>query len=304
MKISKTKKKNIIQNKNKCSLTEHSENDAIVYCQECKVYMCNKCEKLHSGFLKNHHLYNLDKNSNEIFTGMCTEANHSMNLVFYCQTHNQLCCAACIAKIKCKGIGQHKHCKVYYISKIKNRKKKKLQENITNLEELSNKLEPSINELKTIFIEINESKEKLKIEVQKVFTKIRNELNNREDVLFLEIDKIYKDYFFNEEFVKESEKLPDLAKICLEKGKIKENEWEDESKLSLLINNYINIENTIKDINLIYNKITMYNSNKEIEFEFNPKDDKMLEEIKKYGNIKRIDINMNPINPINVQMNL
>ena len=29
--------KNIIQNKNKCSLTEHSENDAIVYCRECKV---------------------------------------------------------------------------------------------------------------------------------------------------------------------------------------------------------------------------------------------------------------------------
>ena len=34
-----------MDNKNKkCSLVEHNENDAICFCQECKIYMCNKCE--------------------------------------------------------------------------------------------------------------------------------------------------------------------------------------------------------------------------------------------------------------------
>ena len=33
--------------KEKCSSKNHGEIDAITYCQECRIYMCNKCEKLH-----------------------------------------------------------------------------------------------------------------------------------------------------------------------------------------------------------------------------------------------------------------
>ena len=157
------------EDKKKCSLNEHNEIDAIIYCQECKVYMCKKCEKVHSGLLKNHHFYSLDKNINEIFTGLCTKPNHSMSLEYFCKTHNQLCCAACISKIRNKGNGEHKNCKVYDISKIKNKKKNILEQNIINLEELSNKLEPSIKELKTIFVKINEAKDNLKAKVQKNF---------------------------------------------------------------------------------------------------------------------------------------
>ena len=51
----------------KCSLPEHKEKDAIYYCQECKVYMCINCQKLHSGFLINHHQYKLDKDINDLF---------------------------------------------------------------------------------------------------------------------------------------------------------------------------------------------------------------------------------------------
>ena len=64
-----------------------------------------------------------------------------------------------------------------------------LEKNVKNLEELSSKLEPSIKELKNIFEIINERKEKLKKDIQNIFTKIRTELNNREDKLFEEIDK-------------------------------------------------------------------------------------------------------------------
>ena len=245
--------------------------------------MCKKCENVHSGLLKYHHFYSLDKDIKEIFTGLCTKPNHSMSLDYYCKTHNQLCCAACISKIRNKGNGKHKNCKVYDISKIKNKKKNILEKNITNLEELSNKLEPSITELKTIYEKINEAKENIKAKVQKIFTKIRNEINDREDKLFLEIDKKFQELFFNEEFVKESEKLPNLVKLSLEKGKIKESVWKDKNKLNKLINDCINIENTVKNINEVYDKINNYNSKKELEIEFIPKE----EEIEQSLNIIR-----------------
>ena len=280
---------------NKCSLDEHKDIDALFYCQECKVKMCNKCEKIHSGFLKKHHTYSLDKDIKEIFTGLCTNKNHSLELEIYCKNHNQLCCVACISKIKIKGKGQHKNCEVCHITKIKNSKKQNLEKNMNHLEEISNKLDTSIKELKNIFEKINESKEKLKTEIQKIFTKIRNELNNREDNLYEEIDKKFETIFFNEELIKDSEKLPNLVKASLEKGKIQEDEWNNENKLIELINNCINIENTITKIDSIYNKIQEYNSNKDTEIDFEPKngeiENNLINEIKKYGKIKVIKNN-------------
>jgi len=82
----------IIPNKinEKCSLNEHKEIEAMFFCQECNIYMCNKCEKLHTGLFKTHHQYNLDKNNNQIFTGLCMRKNHSKKLEYFCKTHNQL----------------------------------------------------------------------------------------------------------------------------------------------------------------------------------------------------------------------
>ena len=279
-------------NKKKCSLNEHKEIEAIIYCQECKIYMCNKCEKVHSGsgLFINHHIYSLDKNPKDIFTGLCTKRQHALALQYYCKTHNELCCAACIAKIKRKSDGKHKDCEVYYITKIKLNKKKNLEQNMKKLEELSKELEPSIKELKTIYEKIEESKDKIKKEIQLIFTKIRNELNIREDKLYFEIDQKFDDLFFKEEFIKESEKMPILVKKMLEKGKIEEKEWADKNKLSKLINDCINIEDTIKNINIIYDKIKTFNANKDIKFEFNPKDNEIekgfLKEIKNFGDVK------------------
>ena len=103
----------------KCSLTKHSEIDAIYFCQECKVNFCNKCENYHSEIFENHHLFKLDKNNKEIFTGFCKEENHFDKLSYFCKTHNQLCCAACISKIKGKGNGQHTDCDIVFIEDIK-----------------------------------------------------------------------------------------------------------------------------------------------------------------------------------------
>ena len=85
-----------------------------------------------------------------------------------------------------------------------------------------------------------------------IFTKIKSALNEKEDKLLSEIDKEFNKMFFEEELIKESEKLPDKIKKSIEKGKIIEKEWnQNDNNLSSLINDCINIENNIKEINLI-----------------------------------------------------
>ena len=127
----------------KCSLKKHLEIDAINYCQECKRYLCNKCQNLHNDLFEDHHSYDFNKNIKEIFTGFCKEKKHNDELEYFCKTHNQLCCAACITKIKGEGNGQHTDCNICFIKEITDEKRNKLKENIKALEDLFNKLKQS-----------------------------------------------------------------------------------------------------------------------------------------------------------------
>ena len=115
----------------KCSNKKHSDINAITFCLECNLYLCNKCTNIHLEYLDTHHNYNLDKfKAEEIFTGLCNSLNHKIKLEFYFKTHNVLCCSACLCKIKEKGNGQHSECLVCSIENIKEEKKRKLAENI------------------------------------------------------------------------------------------------------------------------------------------------------------------------------
>ena len=134
------------KNMQRCSSKNHTENDAILFCIECKIYMCYKCEKFHSELFQNHHQYKLEKNKGitDIFTGLCKEKNHHYELKYFCKTHNNLCCAECITKFKGKEHGQHTECNVCSLEDIENEKKNKLKENINCLEDLSINLQESI----------------------------------------------------------------------------------------------------------------------------------------------------------------
>ena len=280
----------------KCSSQEHLETDAIVYCLECKIYMCNKCINYHTALFKNHHQNNLGKDFQDIFIDICTEENHLNKLEFFCKNHNQLCCVACISKIKEKGYGQHKDCEISIIENIKEEKRKNLKENIKYLESLSNNFIDSLKEMKILFENINKNKEELKLKIQKIFTRIRNAINEREDELLLEIDKKYNEMFGNEDLIKESEKLPNKIKISLEKGKIIDNEFNNNDKLSSTINDCINIENIIKNINIIMNNIKNYSINSKKKFDFfSEKDsfDNFLQKIKVFGQLISNFININ-----------
>ena len=180
-------------NNKKCSSKGHSDILATIYCIECKNFMCDKCKNIHSILFENHHQTNLDKKIDEIFTGFCMEKNHTDKLEYFCKTHNKLCCSACIAKIKREDKGQHTDCEICIIEDIKEIKQKQLNENILNLEGLSNTIEKSINALKEMFIKINEDKEELKKNIQKIFSNIRNVINEREDeILIMSINYIIK----------------------------------------------------------------------------------------------------------------
>ena len=251
--------------KKKCSLKKHSEVDAISFCQDCKTYFCNKCNNYHSEIFENHKTINL-KDEKEIFINACQKENHFDKLEFYCKDHNTLCCLGCVSKIKEGGYGQHHDCDVYHITKIKDEKRNKLKDNINILEGLSNQIEKSINEMKVIFEEINKSKEDLKLKVQEIFTKIRNA---------------------KEDLIKESERLPNKIKKSIDKGKIIEKEW-DENNLSSLINDCINIENSIKEINKINDNIKKSKSNKDTKIIYNIDEEQidiLLNKIKNFGNI-------------------
>ena len=165
-------------------------------------------------------------------------------------------------------------------------------ENIKYLEDISKELEKSIIKLKSIFEKINENKEKIKKEIQTAFTKVRNILNEREDKLLLEIDNKFNEFFFNEELIRMSEKLPKTVKFNLEKGKNiynDEDTWNDKNKLSLLINDCINIEKNISDISEINSNIQR-NLDVDLNIKFNYENiNKISELMKEFGNLVYID---------------
>ena len=291
---------------NKCSLEEHREIKAIKYCPECKIYMCNKCEKYHSSpIFRNHHPYNLS-NEDEIFTGFCKEKNHGNKLLYFCKNHNVLCCATCLCKLNEKGEGQHKDCDVYYLEKIKEEKANKLKENIKCLENLEKNFIESFESLKKINENIEKVKENLKLEIQKVFTKIRNAINNREDELLLEIDNIFQYEYFSENLIKKALKLPKQIKLSLQKGKLIDKEYTNENLVSY-INDCINIENNIKNINIINQKINNCNINNKLKIIFSPKDkqlNKFIEKINSFGKLYYFSNNFEKGSQINIKNNL
>ena len=277
----------------KCSLKKHSEINANYFCHECKIYMCNKCDNLHSELFPNHNKNKIDFNIDmkEIFTGYCKEEKHNNELVFFCKTHNTLCCAACLSKIRKKGNGQHSQCFVCEIEEIKNEKQNKLKDNIKTLQSLSNTLDDSINQLKAMFDKINEDKEKLKIYMQQVFTKIRNILNEKENKILTEVDEQYDKLFFKEDIIKECEKLPKKVKESLEKGKsMNDNQYEN-NKLNLFIHDCINIENNIKYANLMNEKLAKCQNLDKLKVQFSSEEDikKFCDTVSSFGIIKRSD---------------
>ena len=277
-----------MDNPKKCSHKKHKEKDAVSYCQECRKYLCNKCTNDHPDLFEDHHILDLKKDNPDSFTGLCQQDNHNQELKYFCKTHNQLCCASCITKLKGRGDGQHSECDVCYLDDIKDTKKSKLKENIKILEDYSKTIELSLNELKNIFKKMNENKEELKKKIYQLFTKIRTALNEREDEIYKIIDDKFDNLYFKEDLIKQADKLPIEIKQSLEKGKIIDVENKEIDKLNRFINDCITIEKNIENILLIKQNIEECNS-KDIKIHFLPEKENEINEfintIKSFGKI-------------------
>ena len=229
----------------KCSTEGHEEIEANYYCPLCKIYICKQCKSFHSKLFKNHKICGLDKDSKEIFTGFCQVNNHFEKLEYYCKSHNELCCSSCIVKLKRVGKGQHANCDICLIEEIKNQKNDTLKQNIIYLENLNNKIDKSIDEVKEMFNQINKDKEMLKLKITNIFTEIKNKINEREDLILLEVDKLYDKTYIQENKTKDINKLPKMIKTSLEKGKISEEDWTNKDQLSFVLHNCITLSSKI-----------------------------------------------------------
>ena len=269
--------------KPKCS--SDKELDAIVYCGECKIYMCSKCEQFHSKLLSAHQTMNLDKEDGEIFTGICKEPNHGNKLEFFCKNHNSLCCVSCTSKIGKKGLGLHKDRDVCFLEDIKEEKKEKFKSNTKYLEEISNTLKESIDNLIKTNEKIAKDREDIHLKIEKTFSKIRSKVNNREEEILAEVNGLFDKMYIDEKNLKKWDELPNSIKSSLEKGKKIES---NDDKLVLFIDECINIENNLKEINKI-NQIIKKNIDKgykEVQFNFDEEQiDSLLGYIKIFGNI-------------------
>ena len=177
----------------------------------------------------------------------------------FCKTHNILCSID-----STKESGNHYNCEVCDISEIKDSKLNDLKKNLNIIEDFVNSLGNSMDDLKKMIEENISDKEKLMKEIQEFFTKIRNELNYREDLLLLEIDKLY-DIYTDKKIMRKIEKLPKNSKKNLEKGK---SINIDKNSLNSIINDCLDIENNIKEIEE-FNKLSKkFEQSKNIQIKF------------------------------------
>ena len=98
----------------------------------------------------------------------------------------------------------------------------------------------------------------------------------------------YNEIFGNDKIIKDGEKLPNKIKLSLEKGKLIDNDWNDNNKLCSLLNDCIIIENNIKNINIINESIKKCKENNDINIEFNLDNeyiDNFIKDIKSLGKI-------------------
>ena len=183
-----------------------------------------------------------------------------------------------------------------FINDIADEKKKNLSNNIKNLENLSNIYQSLVNDLKKIIEEIDVNKEKVKKEIQEIFTKIRSELNNREDQLLNEVDNIFENKFNIENInnILKDKKYSDKIKKYIEKGKIAEKEWNNNENKIFLINDCINIEKSIDKLNTINSNLEKYKL-QDKKLNFDCYSDEVIYLIQNLGNFPDKKINQQEI---------
>ena len=127
--------------------------------------------------------------------------------------------------------------------------------------------------MKSVFEKINQNKEELKLNIQKIFTKVRNAINDREDELLLNVDELFDNTYMKENEMNEIDKYPNKIKLLLTDGKNTIDQWTKETELNSLINNCIKIEKNLININNIENNLENCQNEMTSVIKFAPSDE-------------------------------
>jgi len=95
----------------------------------------------------------------------------------------------------------------------------------------------------------------------------------------------------NENIIKKGEKLPKQIKLSLKKGKLIDKEWDNNNLISY-INDCINIENNIKNINIINENINKFKANNKIQIDFSPTEYSLNDFINSLNSFGKIYLNI------------
>lgn len=276
---------------NKCSNQEHKDLPAEFYCPQCKIYMCKTCASFHNNMFSSHNPTPIEPSRPEEsleFSGLCPlPKHHYAPFDYYCLSHQELCCSACISKINTIGHGNHKDCEVILLREIENKKKNELPNNINELKNLQKKIEELIDEINKLKIEVNNNKEEVKKEVQRIFEEIRAAVNQRENEILDEIDKKFEKALeiTKDKEIVNNEKLPSKITFYIEKGTSTQNDWP-KNNLNENIQVCVNIENLIRELKSKYKNIkSNHNINISLKFVSEEKAQELISKIMNFGNL-------------------
>ena len=275
----------------KCSTKNHENQKVYKYCIMCNIFMCHQCFYNHQKLFSNHHLIDVNDDISKLYTILCKEDLNKYE--YYCRTHNQLFCASCKEN-------KHKNCETNKIEEIKEEKKKNLEQNLNELEILSNNIKERINLTRSFYDKVDKLKEDLKAKILKIITNLRNKLNEREDELTNEVDNIFSNIYPEEKLILNYEKIPKITNSLLNQRDSLDEKLKDTYLLNSYITECINIEKELNEIKSTEDLINKYDISKEIKISFYPdleteELNNIYNDIKSFGKIYQQELDKNNI---------
>lgn len=243
-----------------CSLDDHKDKEAIIECENCDIKLCNECSKIHKKYLPKHNLILMNSLESFYLKYNCSYENHNKILNYYCENHNELCCALCLCIKEDSNFGIHNKCKILSINEIENIKKQNLTQNIKKLDDLTKKLEEKKEKISNILIQQEKNKEEIKKRVAIFFTEIRNTINEREDELIKIIEEIYEKENISNKELKNFEDIFKDSNYLLKIGNEILKLWDKDKKIEM-IKKCINIEKMNDKIDNFLKKLNDNESN-------------------------------------------
>ncbi|CAC5380560.1 unnamed protein product [Mytilus coruscus] len=178
---------------------------AVKYCTNCEDALCLECEDYHGNMktFDTHHMIDIDIIEGKPFVvGTSCKVHPDMILEYFCSDHDTLCCRSCMASA-------HRSCEKLLPIEVSAKGVKssamyeEIVKHVTTLNSAVNELE---DKKRQVLITLKDSKLTFKQDVNNFKARLQKRIQEIEEGLMSEIDKIYTDL--------SNEANENLEKIC------------------------------------------------------------------------------------------